>query len=663
MTDKLMLCSCGGTQAPDGDAIAKATGLACSRLHSGLCLHEAEAAAKGIADGAMIACQQEADFFAALAEEAGADAPLLVDIRDRAGWSDDKADKTPKIAALIALTKLGTPPEKTRDVVSAGLCLIIGKSAVVLPAADQLSDALSVTCVVTDQPDLTIGPLRRYDVHRGQLRTATGRFGRFEVTFDAFSMGQPPGRGAPAFAAPRDGGAATCDLILDLRGAQPLFPAHEKRDGYLRADPGDPLAVARAVFDASHMVGTFEKPLHIAFEPSLCAHSRAEKTACTRCLDLCPTGAISPAGEAVSIDPMICAGCGACAAVCPSGAATYDTPPTAHVFRQISTLSSAFRKAGGTAPRLLIHDDEHGREMIALAARFGRGLPANVLPLQTPALGSFGHAEMMVAFATGFQGVDLVLGPKADRDAIAAQADLANALLTGLTPGPGRIRLLDPVDPDALCDALYDTIPAVFAAEPILPLGGRREATRLAARALADDPSVTIPLPEGAPYGTVNVDTGACTLCLACAGLCPVGALGDNPDLPQLNFQEDACLQCGLCVNICPEDAITLTPQLDISDAALAFRVMHEEEPFACIECGALFGVKSTIERIAEKLEGNHALFTNSDNARLIRMCDDCRVRAQYHDKDVPFFVGARPKVRTTDDYRDGGGGEEEEEE
>jgi hypothetical protein len=44
-------------------------------------------------------------------------------------------------------------------------------------------------------------------------------------------------------------------------------------------------------------------------------------------------------------------------------------------------------------------------------------------------------------------------------------------------------------------------------------------------------------------------------------------------------------------------------------------------------------------------------MFTNSDNTRLIRMCDDCRVKAQYHDQGAPFAFGARPKVRTTDDY------------
>ena len=55
--------------------------------------------------------------------------------------------------------------------------------------------------------------------------------------------------------------------------------------------------------------------------------------------------------------------------------------------------------------------------------------------------------------------------------------------------------------------------------------------------------------------GAIAIDTEGCTLCLACVGACPTGALQDNPDMPQLRFQEDACIQCGLCRNTCPSRA------------------------------------------------------------------------------------------------------------
>ncbi|MCP4820258.1 MAG: 4Fe-4S dicluster domain-containing protein, partial [Shimia sp.] len=187
--------------------------------------------------------------------------------------------------------------------------------------------------------------------------------------------------------------------------------------------------------------------------------------------------------------------------------------------------------------------------------------------------------------------------------------------------------------------------------EPILPLGTRRQVTRLAVKTLQPNLDAPLPLPENAPYGAVVVDKDACTLCLSCASLCPAGALGDNPDMPQLRFQEDACLQCGLCTRVCPENAISLLPQFDTSSVALSQKVVHEEEPYPCVECGKPFGVKSTIERIIDKLEGKHAMFATSDAARMIRMCDDCRVNAQFHQQDNPFAAADRPQVRTTEDY------------
>lgn len=648
MPKTLYVCDCEHSQNVDTAAIEAATGLSCSRLHTALCTRDLDKAEAAIESGeAVIACQQERATFEALAEELGREAPAFVDIRDRAGWSDEGADAGPKQAALAAEADLAVPSTRSVDVTSEGLCLIAGPAEAAVQAAGQLADILSVTVLITDDGEAPLD--RRFDVVRGRLSRVTGALGDFSVRIDAFQELIPGGRGAFDFTAPRDGANSQCDVLMDLTGDISRVTAPDKREGYVRADPRDPSGMTAAILAAGQLIGTFEKPLYVRLTEPLCAHSRAQQTGCTRCLDACPTGAITPDGDHVAVDPMICAGCGACAALCPSGAISYDDPPADHLFRRLETLGRTYRKAGGAAPRLLVHDQTFGREMIGLAARFGRGLPADVIPLEVTALAGFGHAEMLAALACGFARIDILLSPTTEREAPERETGLTRAVA-----GEASVRLLEPAEPDALSDQLYGAGADAPIGTPILPMGSRRQVARTAAKSVVGEVDQPLPLPDGAPYGAVLVDTDACTLCLSCVGLCPSGALGDNPDKPQLLFQEEACLQCGICANVCPEDAIALEPRFDLSDDALSQRVLHEEEPFACIECGALFGVKSTVEKITEKLAGKHAMFANPQAARMIQMCDDCRVNAQYHSQNNPFAAGDRPKPRTTDDYYSG---------
>src|SRR5262249_58218061 len=188
-----------------------------------------------------------------------------------------------------------------------------------------------------------------------------------------------------------------------------------------------------------------------------------------------------------------------------------------------------------------------------------------------------------------------------------------------------------------------------------LPAGAKRDVMRLALRELhhaAPAPVDVIALPAGAPFGAVEVKVEGCTLCLACVSACPTGALRDNPERPMLRFVEDACVQCGLCKATCPEKVITLTPQLDFRAATADARVLKQEEPFLCIRCGKPFGVKSTIERVAAKLEGKHWMFQNAaQRLDVIKMCEDCRVIAITEQELDPYAGPPRPKPRTTGDY------------
>lgn len=656
----VLVCDCAHSMPLDGKELARACGADGAAVHTQLCrsqLDRFEAAAKGAAGPLLVACTQEAPLFAEIAAESAPQAELsFTNIRERAGWSDEGAAALPKIAALLAEATLSVPPTGSITLKSEGTCLVYGTDERAIEAARQLSGTLDVTVLLKSPRDVTPPRVMDVPVFKGTIRAAKGWLGTFEIVVDDYAYAVPSSRGALAFEPARHGASSRCDVILDLTGGAPLFPAHIRRDGYLRPDPDSPAQVTRALFDAAELVGEFEKPRFIDFKADLCTHQRNAKTGCTRCLEVCPTGAIAPAGDAVAIDPHVCAGCGSCAAVCPTGASTYALPPMQTVFERLRTLLSAYAKAGGTDAALLVHDPRHGDEVIALMAQHGRGLPARVLPFAVHEVTQLGFDFFATALAYGAAQVVVLTGPanQGETAGLASQVGLIETAMSGLGYGSGRVSAIDARDPAAVESELW-SLPHATAAPPglFLPMGGKRTLVMLALRHLhkaAPTPVDVLPLPPGAPFGRVEVNVEGCTLCLSCVGTCPTGALLDNPDKPMLSLAQDACVQCGLCRATCPEKVITLVPQIDFRDGARGAVVIKEEEPFCCVRCGTPFASKSSIERIVAALGGKHWMFATPEAANRIRMCQDCRVIDQVERGEDPFAMGAPRVPRTTDD-------------
>ncbi len=659
---RVLVCDCEGTMPLDGKILARACKSApeARGLATQLCGTELGRFIMALGEGKplVVACTQEAPRFLEQKEEAKRDTPLaFVNIREAAGWSEEAGDATPKIAALLRHAALDITPAPVVSLKSEGVTLIYGKGQDAIDAARRLAETLNVTVLL--QPGSDVIPPRVMDVPvvQGRVRSAKGRLGAFELVVDEYAMPAPSSRLSLSFGTAKSGARSRCDIILDLTGGTPLFTAHETRDGYLRPDPGHPRAVEEALAKAADLVGEFDKPRYALFQADLCAHSRSKKTGCTRCLDVCVPGAITPAGDHVAIDPFVCAGCGSCAAVCPTGAATYSLPRTADLLTRVRVLLEAYGDANGRNAVLLVHDLRHGEPLIDMAARVGRGLPARVIPFAVNEITQLGLEFFAAAIAMGAAGVRILAPAKAkyERAALAQQMGYAETILAGLGYGPGRIGLIETDDPDALSAALYAPLPlAVAKSRAFLPLGSKRGLVRLALSKLheaAPAPVDVLAMPKGAPFGALEVKVAGCTLCLACVSACPTGALKDNPDKPMLRFDEDACIQCGLCKNTCPEKVIELVPRIDFKAQSRGTVTIKEEEPAHCVRCGKAFGTKSSIDAIVKKLEGQHWMFTDAALVERLRMCADCRAIAQTESKLDPYAGPPRPHPRTTDEY------------
>lgn len=665
----IFVCDCEGTMPLDGDSLSSSfENVDVSADHTQLCKSGLDgfAARCAKAERVLVACTQEHQTFTEKLDEVGLEMPLqTVNIREHAGWSREAKSATPKITALLKLAEAEAPPVPTIEMASSGVCLVYGRSDIALEAARRLDGRLTVSVLLTDAGDSL--PLGHMDlmIARGKIAGAMGHLGAFEVNVNNYAAATPSARDTFSFDPPTNGAAAVCDLILDVSGDAPLFPAYHRRDGYLRVDPDDPIALHKALFDLVDLVGEFEKPRYVDYRADLCAHSRSRVTGCTRCLDVCPAAAITPDGDTVSIDPYLCGGCGGCNSVCPTGAASYAYPTNTNLLEQIRLLLGSYQDAGGRDPTLLIHDGDHGTSVIEAMARHGDGLPATVLPFGVNEVTQVGADVLLSALAYGAQQI-FILTPTKRRDeltGLASQSAIAEMIMTGLGYDSGLVNVLVEDDPDSVCASLYGRPKrtAKMAASRFLPQPEKRTNMRLAGRHLHDEapnPIDSVRLAPGAPFGAVKVDTDGCTLCLACVSACPTGALTAGEDRPQLGFEENACIQCGLCKNTCPESVISLEPRFDFRPEATTRVILNEEEPFECISCGKPFAAKSTIEKMLDTLGDKHWMFQGDAMERL-KMCEDCRVSAQFEADDNPFQAGQRPRPRTTEDYLSGNLAEE----
>jgi ferredoxin len=645
----------------DTQAIGRGCAGKITQVHQ-LCGLELDRFKEALADSAPITvtCTQEAPLFREVAANVPEVQLTFANIRETGGWSNDAAAAGPKAAALIAAAQEEMPPISVMTLESAGVTLIYGRDEVAIEAAQRLADRLDITVLLTKPGDVVPRRSNEFPVLKGTVRNARGHLGAFELAIDDYALPAPSSRAKLMFGPSRDGATSTCDLILDLSGGAPMFPAHELRPGYLRADPRDRAAVERAIAEVGGLVGTFDKPRFVHFEASLCAHSRSSITGCTRCLDLCPTGAITPDGNAVAIDANICAGCGACASVCPTGAASYSLPAGDALMRRLRTLWQTYRTAGGSDGVVLFHDGEHGDDLVDALARFGAGLPANVLPIRVNEVTQLGPESIAAVFAYGGTGVAVLTRakPKHDLSGLRRAAEMSDTIVTALGFGEDLVRIIETDDPDQLRAMLDAARAGVAAPRPasFVPRGTKRGVLETMFRELhlaAPAPVDSVPLAQGAPFGTVKLDVDGCTLCHACVTACPSGALSDNPDRAMLRFTEHLCVQCGLCEATCPENVITLEPRLDFAAWNAPLRVLKEEEPFHCIACGKPFGTKSSIDRVLAKLGDKHWMFRGGNARRLdvIKMCADCRVEAVVNEGFDPHSAPQRPPVMSTEDY------------
>lgn len=483
---------------------------------------------------------------------------------------------TPAEAAGAALANDPVQPATTIRYSSRGRLLIIARHHAVEAILGSLPPNLDITVALADAcPPALSGRLSGKGIRFSDSLSGMdvfGWLGQFRLTATRTTGRDDSAEGTALC-------ECTFDLVLDLLDP-PIARRPNPPIGYFAATLSAPETLEEALNQLPRWVGEFDKPNYLRFDPGLCAHRSGGMETCRRCYDICGTWAITKDETQIAINPYLCQGCGDCATDCPTGAITFNYPAPQRMLVRIERMLRAYFEYGGKVPVLLLHDATNGR---AWVHQHRNRLPVSVLPFEVEALGAVGAEVWLMALAFGSTEVLLLdtgaMNPKT-RTLLCRQIEWCWPILAGLGFAQEVLRMVS-VD-----DMQNPSIP-VHPFRPVEPImdwpeyGDKRTVLRQAVEHLGGQSEIApfAPLPEGSPFGALEVDANACTLCMKCVRVCPETALIGDTDGKQLGFVETSCIQCGSCVEICPERAITLRPRYVYrQDAVTAVRPLVQKQ-------------------------------------------------------------------------------------
>lgn len=358
----------------------------------------------------------------------------------------------------------------------------------------------------------------------------------------------------------------------------------------------------------------------LRLSPAACLPTRYPRSACRRCVDACPRGALIPTAGGPRLGAG-CTECGQCVTRCPTEALSLpgfeparvrrtrptSTPVVVDCWRVVPGLTpdDGIRVPclGGLSPAWLL-------ELVAAAAErpvqlIDRGLcagcPSGLVPDMAPARRTShpaGWALRETARALGAIGLDRHRWPR-----LVSASSRADELDARHRPG-AEAAAMDQPEPllearlsrrSLLTGRRFESSPPSRSAEAPEPAGVEPPASgrprsqpqrRLQALQRLAPTAAAVP---ARLFPRLHVSASRCAQDGLCASVCPSGALRiEQIDGHQCHrFRASDCTGCGLCTELCPEQALQLLPGAD-GPLPEQPQTLTRFRTSTCFECGRI---------------------------------------------------------------------------
>ena len=332
----------------------------------------------------------------------------------------------------------------------------------------------------------------------------------------------------------------------------------------------------------------------IKIEPLKCLRGEYFHNECSKCMDICPTDAISLVSKRISIDNTKCNSCNACIGIC----------PTSTIINGEFDTSAFIIKSGFDKDlNLTCNSSKTCISIFKVEELISLGLRANSV---TCDMSKCDDCKL---------NIDSIVS-----DAIEKNIEEANRFLSDINRQTIRVNkevveisrrqvLKSFVKDVNSIDTQDDNIDMLFDPKETLPKS--RVIFQNSLKAVIESLSTEKKNDKFSFFTHKNIDFKSCDNCGDCVQFCPTNALSFTSDKTKILFMQLRCISCGICDDICKQKAFSSDDSFDVVNLAFSRAEVLIENHFAiCTECKVSFPQKEN-EKICKRcidFAYNHAL-------------------------------------------------------